>query len=85
MDDIAKLRAALDDLETMSPLDRARTLHALVEEAPRVLARSRAAAFGALVAPGAEYYRRIPALAKELGIHRSRVDEAIKAHRDRTT
>lgn len=80
IDDLESLRRALNDLETMTPLDRARTLHALVDEAPRVLARSRSAAFDALAGPGRPM--TITALAKELRIHRSRVDEAIKAHRE---
>jgi hypothetical protein len=82
MDDVAKLRAALDDLEAMPLIDQARALPGLVKLADGVLSRRRGAVFDALAGPGRPM--TIAELARELGIHRSKVDDAIKAHRDRT-
>lgn len=84
MDDLDRLRAALSALDDASLLDQARALGPLIEDAKAIVGAvslRRAAVLAKLTAPGAEYYRRIPALAEELPLHRSRVDEALAAHR----
>jgi hypothetical protein len=79
MEDLASLRRALDELEAMEPIDQARAIPALRELADRVLMLRRGAAFEALAGPGRPM--KIPELAVLLGVHRSRVDEALKAYR----
>jgi hypothetical protein len=84
IDELERLRAALDDLEGASPLDQARALGDLIEDAKRVVSAvslRRGAVLAKLTAPGADYYRRVPALAADLPLHRSRIDEALAAHR----
>lgn len=88
IDEIEKLRAALDALESASPLEQARALGPLIDDARAVVgavSRRRAALLADLTAPGADYYRRIPALSAELPLHRSKVDEALAAHRKAPT
>jgi hypothetical protein len=80
VNDLAALRQALDDLENMPPIDQARAIPGLIDQARETLARRRGAVFAALAGPGKPM--TITALAKELGIHRSKVDDAIKAYRD---
>jgi hypothetical protein len=87
MENLDQLSAAVDRLGRMTPLDQARTLPGLIEDAQRVvsaLSRVRGAVLAELTAPGAEYYRRIPALAGAIPCHRSRIDEALAAHRSAT-
>jgi hypothetical protein len=81
MDDLESLRQALNDLETMPLIDQARALPGLMKQVDRTLSRRRGAVFTALAGPGKPM--TIVDLAKTLGIHRSKVDDAIKAHRDR--
>lgn len=84
MDDLDRLRAALDALEDAPLLDQARALGPLIEQAKAVVGAvslRRAAVLAELTAPGAEYYRRIPDLAEELPLHRSNIDAALAAHR----
>ncbi len=87
IDELERLRAALDDLENASPLEQARALGPLIEQAKTVVgavSRRRAAVLAGLTAPGAEYYRRTPALSAALPLHRSKIDEALAAHRKAT-
>jgi hypothetical protein len=84
IDELEKLRAALDALDAAAPLEQARALGPLIEDAKAVvgaLSRARAAVLAGLTAPGAEYYRRTPALSIDLPLHRSKIDEALAAHR----
>jgi hypothetical protein len=80
MDDLESLRQALNDLETMPLIDQAKTLPGLINMSREVLSLRRGAVFDALAGPGKQM--TITALARELGIHRSKVDDAIKAYRD---
>jgi hypothetical protein len=67
-----------------SLLAEARALPGRIDEARKTmqaLSLRRGAVLAELTAPGAAYYRRIPALAAELGCHRSTIDEALAAHR----
>lgn len=84
LDELERLRVALGALEDASPLEQARALGPLIEDAKAVVSavsRSRAAVLAELTAPGAAYYRKIGQLAAELPLHRSRIDEALAAHR----
>lgn len=64
----------------MPLIDQARALPGLIDTSREVLSRRRGAVFAALAGPGKPM--TITALAAELRIHRSKVDDAIKAHRD---
>ena len=82
--ELEKLRDALDAIDGLPPLAQASELAHLTEEAKLVVgavSRQCAAVLAELTAPGAEYYRRIPELAAELGVARGRIDEALAAHR----
>lgn len=86
MEELDCLRAALAALDGASPLDQARALPGIIDDARglmEALSARRGAVLAGLTAPGAEYYRRVPALAGALGCHRSRIDEALAAHRAR--
>lgn len=84
MDDLDRLRTALAALDDASLLDQARALPGLIDQArglAEALSARRGAVLAELTAPGAEYYRRIPALAEAIPCHRSRIDEALGARR----
>jgi hypothetical protein len=74
---LTDLVAALNALPGMLPVDRARQIPALIEAAKSVLACERAAAMVAATAPGGITRAE---LARELGVSRSKVTEAIAAH-----
>ena len=76
-----ELAEAIAALPAMEPVERARAAVALARAATSVLAAERGSALAEATAPGGEYYRRIPALAAVLGVHRSKVDDALAAHR----
>lgn len=82
-DDVAKLIRALADLEEAPLLAQAHMIPPLMDLAREVLSQRRGTVFDALAGPGKPM--TIKALAAELGIHRSKIDDAIKAHRDRST
>jgi hypothetical protein len=77
---LSRVRRALDDLEALPLIDQAKALPALAKEVDRALSLRRGAVFAALAGPGRPM--TIKALAGELGIHRSKVDDAIKAYKD---
>jgi hypothetical protein len=79
MNDLDRLRAKLDELEAMPLLDQAKALPALITQARSDLALYRGAVFDALAGPGRQM--TIVDLARELGVSRGRVDDAIAAHR----
>ena len=84
IDALERLRAALDALDAAPPLDQARKLGLLIEDAKGIVGDVSAllgSVLAGLTAPGAEYYRRIPALSGALPLHRSRIDAALAAHR----
>ena len=76
--ELAEVIAALPG---MPPVERARAAKELIDTAKAVLSAERRAALAEATAPGAEFYRRIPDLARELGVSRGKVDEALAAHR----
>jgi hypothetical protein len=80
MSDLDDLRQALNDLEAMPLIDQARAIPGLMKQADRALSLRRGAVFAALAGPGKPM--TIVALAAELDIHRSKVDDAIKAYRN---
>ncbi len=80
-DDLAELIRALTDLEEAPLIRQAHMIPQLMDLAREVLSQRRGAVFDALAGPGKPM--TIKALAGELGIHRSKVDDAIKAHRNR--
>jgi hypothetical protein len=87
MDDLDRLSADVDRLDRMPLLEQARVLPGLIDQAQGIvsgLSLWRGAVLAGLTAPGAEYHRRIPALAKAIPCHRSRIDEALAAHRQAT-
>lgn len=84
MDDLDRLTAQLNGLEAMPALGQAAALAGLIDQMPAALSARRGAVLAALTAQGAAYYRRIPLLAHELKCHRSRIDEALAAHRAAT-
>lgn len=74
---LAGLITALSGLHDMTPIERARKIPALIEAAKSVLARERAAAMAAATAPGGVTRAE---LARQLGVSRSKVTEAIAAY-----
>jgi hypothetical protein len=70
------LIAALSQLPALGDVDRARAIPGLIEAAKTVLARARAAAMAAATVPGGITRAE---LARQLGISRSKVTEAIAA------
>ena len=77
--DLARLRQALDDLEALPLLEQARATPAVIDVAKEALSRHRGAVFAALAGPGRPM--TITGLAKELGIGRGKVNDAIAAWR----
>lgn len=80
-DELARLRKALDDLEKLPPLEQARAVPAVIDLAKETLSRHRGGLFASLAGPGRPM--SIAALARELGVTRSKIDDAIAAVRDR--
>lgn len=79
--ELEKLRTALEDLDRLPLTEQAAALASLVEDAKDIVSAvsaRRGTVLAELTAPGGTYHRRIPALAAELGCHRSRIDEALK-------
>jgi hypothetical protein len=72
-----ELAAAIAALPAMPPVERARAAVALGSAAKAVLAAERRRALAEAVGGGST----IAALARELGVHRSKVDDALAAHR----
>jgi len=71
------LADAIAALPAMEPVERARAAVALGGAAKSVLAAERRRALAEAVSGGVS----IAALARELGVHRSKVDDALAAHR----
>ncbi len=73
---LESLIAALTNLPAMMPVDRARAIPALIEATKTILARERGAAMAAATGPGGISRAE---LARQLGISKSKVTEAIAA------
>jgi len=74
---LAELQAALAALPQLPPVERARLAPTLIEAAKTVLALERGAALAEAKADGWTE----PGLARELGVHRSKVADAVAAWR----
>jgi DNA-binding NarL/FixJ family response regulator len=72
-----ELADAIAALAAMEPADRARAAKALADAARTVLAAERRQALADAVGQGWS----IAALARELGVHRSKIDDALAEHR----
>ncbi len=73
------LIAALAELPELSPVERARVAPDLIEAAKAVLSGVRGAAIQEAVDGGMS----VVGVARELGVHRSKVTDALTAHRAR--
>lgn len=78
-DELARLRKALDDLEALPPLEQARAVPGVIDLAKKTLSRHRGHLFASLAGPGRPM--SIAALARELGITRGKIDDAIASAR----
>jgi hypothetical protein len=77
---LTELQAALAALAELPPVERARRAPGLIDAAKGVLARERGAA---LVEAREQGWTEV-ALAAELGVHRSKIADAIARHRKGT-